>query len=145
MRNKRKNIIAYFLLTVSLLVLMVTVFPHHHHGSHICPIVLCEKCHTWDCSGTHNASQDSNHDDGNQSCKITCVTQLHYLTPTDSHHNTEADYTFFTLIYPLFHQFELLFQTEDSPEPDIYYHEKLHARFFNESVGLRAPPFMVFC
>ena len=144
MRNKRKNIIAYFLLAISILVLMVTVFPHHHHGLHFCPITLCEECDTWGCSCEHEADADA-HEQGDQSCKTTCVTQLHYLTPADLNQYTDADYTFFTLIYPLLHQLEILFQTEDNPEPDIYYLEKLHARLFHSSVGLRAPPFMVLC
>ena len=142
MRNKRKNIIAYFLLAVSILVLMVTVFPHHHHGLHFCPITLCEECHTWGCSCEHETETDT-HEHGDQSCKTTCVTQFHYLTPVDLNQYTDADYTFFTLIYPLLHQLEILFQTEDNPEPDICYLEKLHARLFHSSVGLRAPPFMV--
>ena len=145
MKQKRKNIIAYFLLAVSILVLAVTVFPHHHHGLHFCPITLCEQCHTWNCSCEHDISDDMCHgNESDQSCKTTCVTQFHYLTPSDSHHNTDADYTFYTLIYPLLHQLEILFQTEESPRSDSYYLEKLHARLLVTSVGWRAPPFMVF-
>lgn len=148
MREKRRNIIAYFLLAVSFLVLMVAVFPHHHHGLHFCPITLCEKCHTWDCSCEHQSNeqnQNAAHEHGgNQSCNTTCVTQFHYLTPTNSTHQTDADYTFFVLIYPLLSELVSLFQVEDSLKPDLFYFEKLHARLFNSSVGLRAPPFMVF-
>lgn len=144
MKQKRKNILAYFLLAVSILVLTVTVFPHHHHDLHFCPITFCEQCHSWSCSCEHETSEDfAHHHTGDQSCKTTCVTQFHYLTPSDSHHNTGADYTFFTFIYPLLHQLEILFRAEDSPEPDIYYLEKLHTQLFTASVGLRAPPFMV--
>ena len=142
--NKKKNILAYFLLAMSILVLMVTVFPHHHHGLHFCPITLCEQCHSWGCSCEHEGTeQNSGHDEDDQSCKSTCVTQFHYLTPVDLNQQTNADYTFFMLIYPLLRQLEILYQAEDTPEPDLYYLEKLHARLFNASVGLRAPPFMV--
>ena len=138
--KRGKRIIAYFLVVVSMLVLMITVFPHHHHGLHFCPITLCEQCHTWGCSYEHETNEQET---GGETCKSTCVTQFHYLTPTDSQHQTDADYTFFTLIYPLFKELESLLQVEDDSKPDLYYLEKLHARLFHSSVGLRAPPFMV--
>ena len=145
MKNRGKNYIAYFLLAVSVMILAVTFFPHHHHGQHFCPITLCEKCHTWGCSCEHNGdAQSGEHSNANRPCDTDCVTRFRYLTPGDSHDMTEADYTFFTLIYPLWTQIGTLFQAEESSEPDLYYLEKLHARLFNSSVGLRAPPFMVF-
>ena len=144
MKNGKKNILAYFLLAVSILVLMVTAFPHHHHGMLFCPITFCQACDSWSCSCEHESADDlAQHHTGNQSCTISCVTQLHYLTPSNSNHITDADYTFFTLIYPLLHQLEILYQAEDSEEPDIYYLEKLHARLFHASAGLRAPPYKV--
>ena len=143
MKNKKKNILAYFLLAVSILVLMVSVFPHHHHGLHFCPITFCENCGSWSCSCEHETTKNLSHEHkGDQSCETTCVTQFHYLIP-DYNHSTDADYTFFTLIYPLLHQLEILYQAEDDPEPDTYYLEKLHARIFTTSIGLRAPPFSV--
>ena len=143
-KNKRKNILAYFLLAVSILVLAVTVFPHHHHGMHFCPITFCEQCDSWSCSCEHESAEDfAHHHPGDQSCKISCVTQFYYLTPVNLNQYTDADYTFFMLIYPLFRQLEILYQAEDSDESDIYYLEKLHARLFHASVGLRAPPFSV--
>lgn len=137
--ERRRKYMAYFLVAVSILVLMVAVFPHHHHGQMLCLTEHCEMC--MDEIGT--CSHHCHHDrECEHSCTSTCLTQLHYLNP-DFHHENPSDQVSFILLLPLLSELVLHLPVNDSPEIETYYLEKLHAQHLNASIGLRAPPAMV--
>ena len=137
--ERRRRYMAYFLVAVSILVLIVAVFPHHHHGQKLCLTEKCEMCMEEGCScPQHHHEQEGDE----HSCTSTCVTQLYYLSP-DVHHEDISSSVFFIQLLPLLSNWVLSLPLNDSPEIETYYLEKLHAQHLNASIGLRAPPVML--
>ena len=108
MERKLKS---YFLLVVSILMLVASVFPHHPG------------------------------DEDNHACTSSCVTHFAFSTPDSHGTDLSPAYSYSLLIYPFLLTLERLSSFEnDLPCPYSAYIERLHARHFVASSGLRAPP-----
>ena len=142
MRNcmeRRRQYMAYFLFAVSILVLMVSVFPHHHHGGKFCVSSHCEMCMEEGCACSHHCTPESGCE---HTCKSTCLTHLYYLNP-DLQDAGMILPSFFTLILPLLSDIVFAVPLDNSIDCETYYLERLHSLHLTSSVGRRAPPFMV--
>ncbi len=136
----RRKYIAYFLVAVSILVLMVSVCPHHHHGNQFCLSARCTVCMQDNCTDAHHhcgEEQGCEH-----ACTFACLTQFHYLTP-DWHTHEDVNCDFFTILLPLLSEVIFSFSFDQPADFEGFYLERLHALHLISSVGLRAPPFMM--
>lgn len=131
---KVKQHITYFLLFISMIMLIVPVIPHHHHSDGI----ICMKDDlSSDCCNRHQ--QPVANDDA---CETTeCVTAhlfQNILNPGRGELHPDAP-----LIIQLFFEPLLAFlsQSEEKPERHFgYYFESLHGTYLTRATGLRAPP-----
>jgi hypothetical protein len=122
-------------------VMVVGVFPHHHHNEAFCVSPDMETCATSShdgCEGRHHCTGDAD----KHACDISCVTHLSFSVP---HHLPDftPDYTFYTLIYLSSLCLEAPSVSFERGDMISYYVEKLHARHFSAVRNFRAPPFAV--
>ena len=135
MERKLKS---YFLLVVSILMLVASVFPHHHHDLYFCVAHDLETCPaSVECPDhLHHTGDEDNH-----ACTSSCVTHFAFSAPDSHGTDLSPAYSYSLLIYPFLLTLERLSSFEnDLPCPYSVYIERLHARHFVASSGLRAPP-----
>lgn len=131
MRNERY--IAFFLIFISIAMLMVPVIPHHHHDDGL----ICMKDDiTSDCCEQHHDAECEH-----CCCDTGCVT-THFFqqTPTAANGETHPD---FPIIITLFSESILkilLLPERDIPKREYIYLESLHGTYLTRATGLRAPP-----
>lgn len=136
MKRKLKT---YLLLTVSLLMLVVEVFPHHHHNDNLCLNADIETCQSSDMQrndGKHYPGDADKH-----TCNTSCITHFSFQT-FSQHVDCAPDYAFFTILYSLS---DLILKNGQVGTGLLkrylfYYIEKLHARHFSAVRNFRAPP-----
>lgn len=135
MERKLKS---YFLLVVSILMLVASVFPHHHHDLYFCVAHDLETCPaSVECPDhLHHTGDEDNH-----ACTSSCVTHFAFSAPDSHGTDLSPAYSYSLLIYPFLLTLERLSSFEnDLPCPFSAYIERLHTRHFVASSGLRAPP-----
>lgn len=133
---KKKQYIAFLLFSISLMMLMIPVMPHHHHADGL----ICMKNDlTADCCG-HSHDADANHEQ--HCCCNTCCATTHFLqqTPGSDQTNVQPDVTYILIPF-----FESIVKLSLLPEPDVQRHEciyveSLHGTSLRRATGLRAPP-----
>ncbi len=136
---KKERWIAYMLLGVSFVMLVASVFPHHHHADGICMLndvpAFCSACSG---DGLSQACDCGCHHSRTTGCADDCVTKFICSAPVPIQH-LSPDFTLITLFCfaaDLLMQ-ERLFETSDAYSP---YVESLHGIDWVTSGGLRAPP-----
>lgn len=131
---KRKRYIAYFLIFISIVMLVVPVIPHHHHANGL----ICMKNDiTPDCCGQHNNTPDKEH----CCCDTGCVT-THFFQQTPNSDNGWS-HPDFPLIITLFSEpllRLLILPEENGRRQEGIYRETLHGTYLTRATGLRAPP-----
>lgn len=135
MERKLKS---YFLLAVSILMLVASVFPHHHHD-----LLFCVAHDLETCSVSAECPDHLHHtgDEDNHACTSSCVTHFAFSVPDNHGTGLSPAYSYSLLIYPLLLTLERLSSFgAELPCPYSYYIERLHARHFVAASGLRAPP-----
>lgn len=94
MERKLKS---YFLLVVSILMLVASVFPHHHHDLYFCVAHDLETCPaSVECPDhLHHTGDEDNH-----ACTSSCVTHFAFSAPDSHGTDLSPAYSYSLLIYP---------------------------------------------
>lgn len=141
MRNKnsmKHSFKTYCLLIVSILMLVASVFPHHHHEERFCLNADLETCCPSQAAGNedHTTKGCENH-----ACHADCITHFSFSSQHDRHIDVTPDYSFYSFIYPLLNVLErFTFHNNEAKEAYSIYIEKLHSRYCVTTGNLRAPP-----
>lgn len=131
---KKKGYITYFLLFISIVMLVVPVIPHHHHANGL----LCMKndissdC----CKQNHNPEND--HCCGDTGCVTTHFFQRSPSTDSNAWAQPDGGWAITLYFEPLFKL--LVLPGIDVKRQDHIYFESLHGTFITRATGLRAPP-----
>lgn len=130
---KRKRYIAYFLMFISMVMLVVPVIPHHHHSNGL----ICMKDDvTPDCCGQKHIPEKEH-----CCCDTGCVT-THFFQQTPSSDNGSL-HPDFPLIITLFSEpllRLLILPDENGQRQECIFQESLHGTYLTRATGLRAPP-----
>lgn len=134
---KGRRYIAYLLMAVSMLMLMASVLPHHHHREILClqhDVTVCDYPY-----GTHSAEEGASAPE--HRCPSGCVTQFHGIQPDPLQETVSPDISFCSLLYAVSDVWLHLWQHAEPPTPPLPpYVERLHAIGLSLTQGLRAPP-----
>ena len=143
---KRRRYIAWMLMLVSMVMLVASVLPHHHHRELLCLqhdvteecVCTCTaECTCPECAKHHHATADGGH----RNCGAGCVTKFNSLTPDKGHDVLSPEYAFCSLLYTLSDAWMFALQlSEDKTSHHTCYLEKLHSTCLPHVKGLRAPP-----
>ena len=138
----KKEMKAYLLLVVCMLMQVAAVFPHHHHSDRFCMRAdlvghpLTEACMTSGAEGIHHSDDADSH-----SCSAGCITKFQVASLIHQEVSVEPGYTFFSILYPLYEAVRLLVGMPlKAIDLEAVYIERLHARYVLWAIGLRAPP-----
>lgn len=130
MKGKRRYI-SIALLTVNLLMLIVTLIPHHHHLDG----AICLKQDI----ATEQQSPDRHHPGHDTCCNDECITRFHSPSPTFQHTYSPAYLFVATLFTPTL--IEHLLKPQEQRFKRYYtYRETLHGANHARTFSLRAPP-----
>lgn len=128
----------YCLLIVSILMLVASVFPHHHHEERFCLNADLDTCCPY--QAAHKESDTAKNCE-NHACHADCITHFSFSSQHDRHVDVTPDYSFFYQIYPVLNVLErFAFHNNDVMRAYGVYIEKLHARHHVTTGSLRAPP-----
>ena len=143
-----RRVVAISLMFLANIVLLaVTVVPHHHHGDMICFTVshCCGHEHDTDCShNEHNPSHAHEHH-GDAGCCNVEEWLLPNIEPNDKHSyfcycvTCDSGHDLFISIIPQFLEFSS--QTECLPFRQAPFEETYISVYVSQTLGLRAPPF----
>lgn len=134
----RKRYIYYFLLFITMVMVMAPAIPHHHHGNGI--ICMKDDVKENDCCSTHH--HHHHHQEDDPCCNDDCVAHFNTLIRADVDHvQPEFHYliTLFTEPLTLF----LSRKEEKAVCWKYVYIESLHSTYITRAAGLRAPPSLV--
>lgn len=130
---KEKRHIAYFLLFISMVMLIVPVIPHHHHDNGM----ICMKNDLSSDGCCHHQGPCNEH----CCCDTGCMT-THFYQQAPNSDNSSVQPTFLW-VTTLFSEPILKLLTipeETSARQRFVYRESLHGTFITRATGLRAPP-----
>lgn len=128
----------YCLLIVSILMLVASVFPHHHHEERFCLNADLETCCPSQSAGNEDPTAKGCE---NHACHADCITHFSFSPQHDRHIDVTPDYSFYSFIYPLLNVLErFAFHNNEATEAYSIYIEKLHSRHCVTTGNLRAPP-----
>lgn len=137
---KQRKYIAWILMVVSMVMLIATVLPHHHHQDFLC---MHSKSATCECSGgclAHQSDGYGTHE--HQACDAGCVTNFQTIAPDDVSDDVAPDYSFCSLLYTVADILSIpLYESRGTYF--ISYLETLHSTCMPHVMGLRAPPFIL--
>lgn len=140
---KQRQIIAISLFITSIIMVLSSVMPHHHHGVITCFTVS-------HCS-SEEAKQVCNHSHDSDPCKEECHVQLLFQTDFIKQHHHEGDCCLDIATNPLFPTLFILAgidhtlaSIQDSRRVFLtVYVERLHPITGNPSSAGRAPPVVI--
>ena len=134
---RKRNRIAYTLLSICLLMQIAMAFPHHHHSETYCFHADVLPCSAEDActDGMHHANDEDKH-----GCGTACVSQMMCGAPSHSVQDCTPDYSFYSILYSLSSDIFRILPCEAERVSEVVYIEILHARSFVRSSGRRAPP-----
>lgn len=120
---------------ISMVMLMASVLPHHHHQHILCLQPDVEAC---DCAcEDDHTSKDVHHD----SCDNHCITNFVSVSPNEVECDVSPDYTSCQLLYSLADILSISLPLQElKAHLSYFYLEKLHSIGTLSIVGLRAPP-----
>ena len=130
------------LVLVSILVLMASVFPHHHHGERIClKNDIEQSCTT--CSDKETAKEHARHSssDAGNACKTNCITHLLQYDIVKGL-SIDSGISLFTLVFIL-SDITYYFFSGTSSEYESQFIKQLLPQYFAAIRGLRAPPYIL--
>ena len=131
---KRRRYIAWMLFMVSMVMLMASVLPHHHHQHILCLHNDVEAC---ECSCEDTENHETTH---HESCGEHCITHFVSVTPEGSL-DVSPDYSTCQLLYTLADILSIplpISCEEESLSP--FYIESCFDACVRHVMGLRAPP-----
>ncbi|MBQ8672493.1 MAG: hypothetical protein IJ511_00320 [Bacteroides sp.] len=135
-----KRYIAYFLILVSIVMLIVPVLPHHHHQDGL----MCMKNDiTADCCAHHHQSQPEEQPAGNDHCccNTGCLTNYFVQqTPCSDDYTFEQMPQYIPYILYIEPLLDLFLSESSGKNNRFVYIESLHGTFITRAAGLRAPP-----
>ncbi len=131
---EKKWYVTYFLLFISIVMLVVPVIPHHHHADGL--ICMKNDITTDCCKQNHNPEND--HCCSDTGCVTTHFFQRSPSTDNDAWANPDTLWVATFYLEPLL---RLLAVPEvNLKRQDNVYLESLHGTFITRATGLRAPP-----
>lgn len=131
MRKKQK--LAWLLLSVCMLMLAVAVFPHHHHRDFsLC--VSCEQtsCEDCDCPGCTHESE-------NKDCGVSCLTSFKCRVPSQLD-GIQPCYSFVVVLSGITELLRIRLFDEVKTELYICRIDSLYMADYQGIYALRAPP-----
>lgn len=135
---KKKWYITYFLLFISIVMLVIPVIPHHHHADGL----ICMKNDiTNDCCKQNQNPGNEDHCCNDTGCVTTHFFQRSPSTDTDTGAHLDGVWAITLYFEPLFKLLAVP-EIEVKRQENIYF-ESLHGTFITRATGLRAPPYVL--
>ena len=141
MRKMGKRVMAYFLMTVCMIMQVAAVMPHHHHNHLLCIHDDLEGCP--DCCHPDECGCGSTHeqDGGHHECDACCVTHFLFDQTDAEDDETTPQYTFSFDIHTLYNTMPCVCHDASGTDDDAAgFTELLHDTSAVGSKGLRSPP-----
>lgn len=133
--KKVKYPISWFLLVVSIVMLIASVFPHHHHSGLVCLQPDTEQC---DLSSPSSSSTSSGQA---TDCKTCCITKFQCAVPDHQWAvHLEPQVAFEPVLFALASGCLCPEYPGSIRICPSFYQEKLHSTHLSRALGLRAPP-----
>ena len=128
------------LMIVSIIMLMASVFPHHHHGERLCVRNVVENVSDH-CSDKGHTDRNTYpiEDHHSNSCNTTCITHM-VLAKADVASDFTVDFSLFTVVYSIYDELFNLACTDQLNKQNFAYIESLFPQCIVSIRGLRAPP-----
>lgn len=134
MRTRYRFMTATWLLVLSMVMLVATVVPHHHHWGMYC-VALCD-VETDGHDGCHHTSGAAGHNHSENDCCNGCITKFCCPRPSLD------DGTVWIVSWDFFPVYVCTQHPErDSSDGVFFYQNLFYSAIFGRSLSLRAPPF----
>ena len=131
---KNKRYILYSLMVTCMIMLVVPLIPHHHHGNGMICMKDDVKDTDYPCDQQHHHHQDE------PCCTSNCMTYIESSVPTPQLDEVQPQYFYISTLFtePLL---RFLTQPEEKNiHREYVYLESLHGTYILCATGLRAPP-----
>ncbi len=131
---KRSKLKAWLLMSICVVMIIASVFPHHHHiKTSFCTQSDIE-LYTCPCGHTHSSQGTS------QTCPNGCTMQFRCYIPQNKGQSVQPVYTFLPDLFDIPTNLSPTLPTPKKANFPLGYIEKLHSRHVSKGCALRAPP-----